>query len=95
MLARDIEFSAAQALYQRFASLTEEENEIKIDTAAVDAKATIAEKNTLYVSIKRGKSPVFCSGGEISLYEEKRDFKTYKIERSGDSKITIKLKDET
>ena len=46
MLARDIEFSAAQALYQRFATLTEEENEIKIDTAAVDAKATIAEKNT-------------------------------------------------
>ena len=94
MLARDIEFSAAQALYQRFAEISEDENTVTIDASTVDSMKTIAEKNIVYVSIRNGKVPTVCDGGEISLYEEKRDFKTYKIVRNGEAKITVSLKDE-
>ena len=94
MLARDIEFSAAQALYERFARLTEEGNVITIDPAVVDARPTLAPKDNIYVSIVKGKRPILCEGGEISLYEEKENHNNYKIVRDGSPIIKITVSDE-
>ena len=52
-----------------FSSLVSEVEKNKVD----------CHKNEMMISFKKGIAPVSCEGGEISLYEEHEDFKTYKI----------------
>ena len=47
-------------------------------------------KKEFYISLKKGVTPKSCVGGEIELYEEKRDFNTYKIIYTSE-KITITI----
>ena len=90
MLARDIADSSSQAMYNRFAELCETENSFTVDLSEVDRQGALAVCNEFYVSIRDGREPISCTGGEISLYESKGSFKTYKIKRTSD-KIKVAL----
>jgi len=91
MLSRDTAFAESQALYNRFAKLDFTENKCVIDLSDVDAKNAIGKKNEFYISLKDGVAPKDCSGGEISLYETRKEFKTFKITRTGEKIVTIVL----
>ncbi len=89
MLARDIAFSCSQSLYARFAKITEGKNEFVIDLSEVDKQYAPGKKNEFFVSLKNGIEPKSCIGGTVSLYESKKDFKTYKIERGDEGLVKI------
>ncbi len=89
MLSRDTAFAESQALYNRFATLVFEDGKCIIDASAVDAKNAIGKKDEFYISFKNDVTPKSCTGAEISLYETKNEFKTYKTERKGSDKIII------
>ena len=92
MLARDMADSSSQAMYARFASLKETEDGFTVDLTNVDKQGALALRDEFYVSIRNTKasSAPTVTGGEITLYETKGEFKTYKIRRHCNSKITVK-----
>ena len=51
-----------------------------------------ALKPEFYISFKNDLVPDRCIGGEIELYEEKKEFKTYRISRGKNKKIEIFFK---
>jgi hypothetical protein len=89
MLSKDIAFAASQVLYNRYAKLDADDCECTIDLSEVDNKNAIGLKNEFYISFKNDVMPKECFGGNISLYDTRKEFKTYKIERSGGSLIKI------
>jgi hypothetical protein len=90
MISRDFEFSAIQQYHYRLASIEYADNSYVIDLSRLLKQNYDGLKNEFYVSLKKGIMPKSCVGGEIELYEEKRDFNTYKITYS-DEKITINI----
>ncbi len=89
MLSRDTAFAESQALYNRFAKLDFTDGKCVIDTSEVDAKGAIGLRDDFYISFKNPISPKLCEGGDMSLYEVKKEFKTYRIERKNCDKIII------
>lgn len=93
MIARDIEFAASQAVYNKHTKITYGfQNDIKIFLNEVDAQNALALKDEFYISFKNDLVPDRCIGGEIELYEEKKEFKTYRISRGKNKKIEIFFK---
>ena len=90
MISRDFIFSANQQLYHHFADISECEGGIKIDLSYITSKKLEEYTKEFYISFKNDIIPKSCLGGEISLYEEKRDFKTYKITHTGDE-VVVKI----
>ncbi len=91
MLSRDTAFAESQALYNRFAKLDFTDGKYVIDVSAVDAKGAIGLHNDFYISFKNSISPKACTGGDISLYETKKEFRTYRIDRRNCDKIVIEI----
>jgi hypothetical protein len=89
MLSKDIAFAASQVLYNRYAKLEVDDCKCIIDLSEVDNKNAIGLKNEFYISFKNDVVPKECFGGNISLYDTRKEFKTYKIERAGGSLIKI------
>ncbi len=87
IISCDIEFAHYQQLYKNYAVVTEEEERIKIDLTEAD-KISPEKNKPFYISLKI--DPTECTGGKLSLYETKSGFKSYKIERTGDSIIYIR-----
>lgn len=92
MLARNIGECSTQAIYKNYATLTETDTGLTLDLTAADDRGANALGDELYLSLRRGTEPATCLGGEISLYEEKQGFNTYKIKRSGDALVEITYK---
>ncbi|MBE6645478.1 MAG: hypothetical protein E7612_08930 [Ruminococcaceae bacterium] len=90
MISRDFIFSANQQLYHSFAELKEEGGAVVIDLSYIASKKLEEHKKEFYISFKNGVEPKSCEGGEITLYEEKKEFKTYKITHESD-RIVIKI----
>ena len=62
----------------------------KIDLSKIEAERVDCHKNEFFISFKNGVAPKSCEGGEISLYREQKEFKTYKIVHTAD-KVTVKI----
>lgn len=84
MISRNFEFSAIQQFYYQFAKIDANDGAYTVDLSSLLAQNFDEIKKEFYISLKNDVLPKSCEGGEISLYEEKRDFKTYKITYSGD-----------
>jgi len=91
MLSRSTPFAASQAVYHKYAKVEVNENKCIVDLSEVDAKQAIALTGDFYISFRNGTEPKSCEGGTVELYETKRNFKTYKVIRTGGSKVTIGL----
>lgn len=70
MLSRDIAFASSQAVYSRFGEVRIEGNLCKIDLKEVDAKGSLAQRDTFYISTGKQVNPQSCSGGIMSIYEK-------------------------
>jgi hypothetical protein len=90
MISRDFEFSAIQQYHYRLASIEYADNSYIIDLSKLLKLDVDGLKKEFYISLKKGVTPKSCVGGEIELYEEKRDFNTYKIIYTSE-KITITI----
>lgn len=90
LLARDMEDCSSQAMYVRFAKLTEEKDGFTVDLTELDKQQPLALRDEFYVSIRDPRTPTVSDGGEIALYETKGEFKTYKIKRTKGNKICVK-----
>ena len=91
MMAKDVLFAASQAVYNRFAKVDFIDGKYVIDLAEVDKQNAHALKNEFYASFKTRELPTACEGGTLSLYETKKNFVTYKIERNGAGKVTVQF----
>ena len=91
MLSKDIAFADSQGLYSQFAAIREADGRCVIDLSAVDAKDAIGRKNEFYISVRGSAAPSAVSGGTLSLYETKSDFRTYRITRDGAAQVVLSL----
>ncbi len=91
MISRDMTFSANQAQYARFTKMTFEDKKIILDFGSVDTCGALERSDTLYISLKNRLEPKSAAGATLSLFETKRDFRTYKLVREGNRAI-INLK---
>ena len=83
MTARNFEKSVNQLFYFWYADMTLDGNKCIIDLTEMDKNKIDRHENLFYISFKKGIEPKSISGGEISLYEEHREFNTYKITHTG------------
>ena len=90
MISRDFEFSTIQQYHFRLARIEYADNAYVIDLSRLLKQNYDGLKKEFYVSLKKGVTPKSCAGGVIKLYEEKRDFNTYKITYTSE-KITIRI----
>ena len=44
------------------------------------------------VSVRNGQEPAAVSGGTLTLYETKRDFRNYRITRDGAAQVVLTLR---
>jgi hypothetical protein len=86
VMSKDIEFAHHQQLYKEHTQVKFAGDEIILDFTKADAIDPFDKKHPVYFSVKNGNEPIACEGGILSLYEEKGEFKNYKIERT-DAKI--------
>ena len=84
MISKDIGFSANQQFYNLFARLDVTDGKCRIDLSEVKKIKPAHLPDEFYVSFASGTVPGACSGGKISLYEEHREFNTYKVEHTDD-----------
>ena len=90
MISRDFEFSAIQQFYYHFAKVDFADGAYTIDLSYLLAQNFDDIKREFYISLKNDVTPKSCEGGEVTLYEEKRDFKTYKVTYTDDKvRITV------
>ena len=91
MLSKDIAFAGSQAVYSRYASVSECDNIITVDLTDVDAQDAAELSDTFYISTQNiGKTkidPKSCEGGVMTLYDEFTRHKTWKITRINNSKL--------
>jgi hypothetical protein len=90
MISRDYEFSFVQQIYYQFAKIDYSDGAYTIDLSRLLEQNIDNVKKEFYVSLKNGITPEKCVGGVCELYEEKREFKTYKINYN-DDKVILKV----
>ncbi len=83
MISRDIAFATAQGFYHYYAKTERTENGYRFDLSEARALNS-GRKAPLYISLKNGICPKAKCGATLSLYEEKKDFKTYEIQSEND-----------
>ena len=79
MLSRDIAFTGNQCIYRKNSTVTETEDGCVIDVSCARALDFDDLGDVLYVSFRNDSLPTSCEGGEMRLYESKREFKTYEV----------------
>lgn len=89
-LASTLAEAVNQLFYHEFTEMTAFEGGITLDFAAVEKEKLECHKNELLISLKKGIVPKSIEGGEISLFEEHREFNTYKIVHS-ENRVTVRL----
>ena len=83
MLARDIAFATEQGFYHYFSKTERTKGGYRFDLSEARAQMN-GKKAPLYISLKNGITPTAPDGIALSLYEEKKDFKTYEIRSESD-----------
>ena len=89
--AKNIIEAINQFFYHLNAKMTFGEGFVDIDLSAIEKERVDCHNNEFFVSFKKGVTPTRCEGGEISLYEEKSEFVTYKVLHKDFSGIRIFL----
>lgn len=84
MISRDFDFYFNQQIYYQFARVEESESGVVIDLSELPTLPEDVLKKEFYLSVKKGGEIKSCEGGDISLYEEKREFNNYRILPYGD-----------
>ena len=79
MIAKDVEFSVTQQFYNLYSTVDMTEGKCVVDVTDAIAKKTSPCKDEFYISFTKDIAPKSCLGGEISLYEEHKEFNTYKV----------------
>ena len=79
MGAENITAAINQQFYYQGAKMEFSDGAVDIDLSAIEAEHVDCHKNEFFISIKNGITPKSCEGGEISLYREQKEFKTYKV----------------
>ena len=94
MLSKDIAFATSQAVYQKYAKLSFEEDKCLIDLEDVEAQNALALKDEFYLSSQIPLDMASCTGGIMSLYETNTFpfHNTYKIKRTGGNVVTVCVK---
>jgi len=90
MIARDFEKSVNQLFYFWYADMKIEGNKCILDFTKLDGEKIDRHENLFYLSFRKGTEPKAIEGGEISLYEEHKEFNTYKITHTG-SRVTVEF----
>lgn len=90
MLSRDVEFAHYQQLYGNFAEVMEKDGAVMLDLTRADAAFPFGERPAIYISVKKDAGEIKAEGGSAAMYEIKKDFITYRIDRTDSSVITIK-----
>ncbi|MBO7303825.1 MAG: hypothetical protein J6V09_01190 [Clostridia bacterium] len=90
-LARDLPEAVNQLIHRAHSTVEKNADGYKIDLSGVSATNFSALTPEFLVSFTKDEVPVACDGGSIDLYEEKKDFRTYKISYNTPV-ITIKTK---
>ena len=78
MMSRDIAFATAQGFYHYFGKTEETKEGYRFDLSEARAQMN-GRRAPLYLSVKNGILPKATGGVSLSLYEEKKEFKTYEI----------------
>lgn len=89
-LATTLAEAVNQLFYHEYTDMTLDCDVLTLDFSKVEEIKLDCHKNELLISFKKGTTPKSIEGGDISLYEEHRDFNTYKIVHTG-TRVTIKL----
>lgn len=92
MNARDFASSANQQFYASFAKMSFDGNRCVIDLTEVLKRKLACHKNEFFISLKCGITPVKSAGGKILLYEEHKEFTTYKILHDTAARVTFFVK---
>lgn len=79
MLSRDMRFTGNQCIYRKNSVVTVDGDKCTVDVSGALALGFDDLGNEFYISFKNDSLPKSCTGGKMELYEEKKNFKTYKI----------------
>jgi len=79
MISKDIAFCANQTLYANHSSISLERDRCIIDTSETDSLIYSGKRDEFYVSFKNHLLPKECIGADMTQYECKRNFRTYKF----------------
>ena len=88
--AKNITEAINQQFYYQNAKMEISDGVCNIDLTAIENDKVDCHNNMFFISFKNGVEPKFCEGGEIELYREMKDFKTYKVKHT-DWKVKITL----
>ncbi len=91
MLAHDVNESASQTFYSKYASVDTVDGGYRIAFDEVDNRDTDLIDKTFYASLKGGEQVKKCIGGTFSVYDVREDHTVYKIEREAGAKA-VELK---
>ena len=91
IISRDMEFAAQQAQYADLTDTNYTDTEVIFNFERVDRSGTLLVGDEVYVSIANHLRPLSVTGGELSLYESRAKFRTYKIKRQ-DKTVRLRLK---
>ena len=82
--AKNIIEAINQQFYYQMAKMEFSDSSIVIDLSEVEKNKVDCHKNEMMISFKKGIVPTTSEGGAITLYEQHKDFDTYKIAHTGD-----------
>ena len=80
--SQSIEFAHCQQVYHYYGKITEQDGSVILDMSEADAVMPPDMARPFYISVRRGAGELSCEGGICTLYERKKGFDNYKIERA-------------
>lgn len=90
IISRDIEFAHYQQLHKAYVDMSVQDNYIVFNFDKLDAISP-NKQMPFYISLKNSVKPMESVGGTVTFYESKAGFNNYKIERSGESVLRIRV----
>ena len=79
MISKDIAFAGNQCVYRAYSKAEIADGKVRIDVSDTLAKSGKYASGEFYVSLEKGIVPKEAKGGKFELYEEHKEFDTYKI----------------
>ena len=90
MIAKDIAHSATQQFYKEYATVDITDSKCVIDVCEACKRKTSPCPDEFYISFAKDVLPVGIDGGKMLVYEEHKEFTTYKIMHTAE-KIIIDI----
>ncbi len=79
MISKDLAFAGNQLFYHHYTKTQRSADGYRFDLSEVKRRKSAHHPDEFFISLKKGIRPEAGFGAEISLYEEHREFDTYKI----------------